>query len=103
MKNMTLLEWKKIVDEEVAKGNGDAVILVQAYEDGISNIVITGYEGCGSEFGDGPLVFSLESGHAQNNAITCEECKNFGTVNCSETYREPTADDSICESFVGEV
>lgn len=60
-KTMTLDDLKKLVDEEVAKGNGDAIILVQANADNISDIVINGYEGCGLEFGDGPKVFSLES------------------------------------------
>ena len=61
MKNMTLNDLKKIVDEEVAKGNGEAIVMVQANADHISDIIINGYEGCGNEFGDGPLVFSLES------------------------------------------
>lgn len=30
---------------------------------------------------------------------TCEDCDNFGTVNCSETYREPSKNDDICETF----
>lgn len=29
---------------------------------------------------------------------TCEDCHNFGTVNCSETYREPCKND-VCETF----
>ena len=30
---------------------------------------------------------------------TCGECQEWGTVNCSETYREPTKNDDVCESF----
>ena len=30
---------------------------------------------------------------------TCEDCHNFGTVNCSETYREPSKNDDVCETF----
>lgn len=30
----------------------------------------------------------------------CKDCENFGTVNCGETYREPTNDDDICECFI---
>lgn len=30
---------------------------------------------------------------------TCEDCHNFGTVNCSETYREPCKNDDVCETF----
>jgi hypothetical protein len=29
----------------------------------------------------------------------CGNCSEFGTVNCSETYREPTKNDDGCESF----
>lgn len=31
--------------------------------------------------------------------LTCGDCKDWGTVNCSETYREPTKDDDTCSSF----
>lgn len=30
---------------------------------------------------------------------TCGDCKEWGTVNCPETYREPTKNDDICDSF----
>jgi len=29
----------------------------------------------------------------------CKNCKKLGTVNCSETYREPTINDNACEDF----
>jgi predicted kinase len=29
----------------------------------------------------------------------CGNCSEFGTVNCSETYREPTENDNICDSY----
>lgn len=58
---MTLNELKEIVDKEIANGNGDAIIVVQANADNISDIAITGYEGCGYEFFGDVKVFSLES------------------------------------------
>ena len=60
---MTLSQLKELVDREIKNGNGDAIIMVQANRDGISDIVITDFEGCGHEFGDpaAPLVFGLES------------------------------------------
>ena len=62
-KPMTLSQLKELVDREIKNGNGDAIIMVQANRDGISDIVITNFEGCGHEFGDpaAPLVFGLES------------------------------------------
>lgn len=30
---------------------------------------------------------------------TCGDCKEWGTVNCPESYIEPTKDDDICSSF----
>ena len=33
---------------------------------------------------------------------TCGECREWGTVNCPETYREPTKNDDACESFKAE-
>lgn len=63
---MTLNELKKIVDTEIEKGNGDAGIEVQAYADGISDIIITGYEGCGYELGGEVKMFSLTSGELED-------------------------------------
>ena len=63
VKPMTLSQLKELVDREINNGNGDAIIMVQANRDGISDIVITDFEGCGHEFGnpEAPLVFGLES------------------------------------------
>ena len=33
---------------------------------------------------------------------TCGDCKKWGTVNCPETYREPTENDYVCEFFKAE-
>ena len=62
-KYMTLSRLKELVDREIDNGNGNAIIMVQANRDGVSDIVITDFEGCGHEFGDpeAPLVFGLES------------------------------------------
>lgn len=58
---LKLADLKKIVDREVSKGNGDAIVIVQADADSISDIVITDYEGCGYELGGDVKVFSLVS------------------------------------------
>jgi len=62
-KPMTLSQLKELVDREIDNGNGNAIIMIQANRDGVSDIVITDFEGCGHEFGDpeAPLVFGLES------------------------------------------
>lgn len=76
MKDMTLNELKKLVDKEVARGNGEAIIIVQANADHISDIIVNGFEGCGREFGDGSLVFSLESNPVEDadSKNPYEEC-----------------------------
>lgn len=33
---------------------------------------------------------------------TCGDCQEWGTVNCPETYREPTKKSDICDSFKAE-
>lgn len=60
-KGMTVNDLKKLVDQAVAEGYGDAHIQVQADADGISDIMVNGFEGCGHEFGDGEKVFSIVS------------------------------------------
>lgn len=59
-KGMTVLELLEICQESVAKGHGDAVVEVQADADGISDIMVNGFEGYGNEFGK-PKVLSLVS------------------------------------------
>ena len=41
----------------------------------------------------------LKSDEPKQTKKTCGDCKEFGTVNCSETYREPTKDDDACEDL----
>ena len=60
-KGMTVNDLKEIVDKAVVEGYGNALIQVQADADGISDIMINGFEGYGREFGDGVKVFSLVS------------------------------------------
>ena len=59
-KGMTVSELLEICQESVAKGYGDAIVEVQADADGISDIMINGFEGFGNEFKE-PKVLSLVS------------------------------------------
>lgn len=59
-KGMTVSELLEICQESVAKGYGDAIVEVQANADGISDIMINGFEGFGNEFEE-PKVLSLVS------------------------------------------
>ena len=62
MKNtMTVNTLKVLCEKAITDGYGDAIVMVQANADHISDIVINGFEGYGREFGSGPKVFSLES------------------------------------------
>lgn len=70
-KGMTVNDLKKIVDKAVAEGWGDATVLVQADADGISDIVVNGYEGSGYEFGGDEKIFSLVSARDINQFINC--------------------------------
>lgn len=47
-------------------------------------------------YDDAPESIDLKYNNAKP---TCEDCNNFGTVNCSETYREPSKNDDVCETF----
>ena len=60
-KGLTVKDLKKLVDEAIEKGCGDALVVTQADVDGISDIVINGFEGCGKEFGGETSIFSLVS------------------------------------------
>lgn len=59
-KGLTVSKLLEICQKSVAEGYGDAVVEVQADADGISDIIINGFEGYGNEFGD-PKVLSLVS------------------------------------------
>lgn len=59
-KGMTVSELLEICQESVAKGYGDAIVEVQADADGISDIMVNGFEGFGNEFEE-PKVLSLVS------------------------------------------
>lgn len=58
---MTVSDLKKIVDKAIDAGFEDATILVQADADGISDIVVNGYEGHGYGMGSDEKIFSLVS------------------------------------------
>ena len=74
-KGMTVNDLKALVDEAISKGCGDAIVMVQADADGISDIVVNGFEGCENEFGDGPKIFSITS---SENKAQYERC--YGTA-----------------------
>lgn len=59
-KGMTVSELLEICQESVTKGYGDAIVEVQADADGISDIMVNGFEGFGNEFEE-PKVLSLVS------------------------------------------
>lgn len=59
-KGMTVSELLEICQESVAKGYGDAIVEVQADADGISDIMVNGFEGFGNKFEE-PKVLSLVS------------------------------------------
>lgn len=60
-KGMTVNDLKKIVDKAIDAGFEDATVLVQADADGISDIVVNGYEGHGYSLGGDEKIFSLVS------------------------------------------
>lgn len=80
-KVMTVNKLKELCDKAIADGFGDAAIMVQADADGISDIIVNGFEGCGNEFGDGPKVFSLVSSRDKKQFENC-----YGPCNDSEGY-----------------
>jgi hypothetical protein len=64
---MTVYKLKELCDKVIADGFGDAIVMVQANADHISDIIVNGFEGYGCEFGEGPKVFSLESNPVNEN------------------------------------
>lgn len=46
-------------------------------------------------------IKSMPNSTPARKRAKCGDCENFGTTNCSETYREPTIDDEACECFCG--
>lgn len=81
MKEMTVEKLKELCDKAIADGYGDAIIEVQADADGISDIVVNGFEGYGNEFEDGPKVFSLVSSRDKKQFENC-----YGPCDDSEGY-----------------
>lgn len=52
----------KLCQDAINNGYGDAIVLVQADADGISDIVVNGSQGYGDEFGEpGHGIFSIVS------------------------------------------
>lgn len=68
---LTVNELAKLCSSAIEKGYGDAVVIVQADADGISDIVVNGVEGYGEEFGAGPEVFSLVSSKDKESFEAC--------------------------------
>lgn len=64
---MTVYKLKELCDKAIADGFGDAIVMLQANADHISDIIVNGFEGYGREFGEGPKVFSLESNPINEN------------------------------------
>lgn len=80
-KVMTVEKLKELCEKAIAEGYGDAIVEVQADADGISDIVINGFEGYGEEFGDGPKVFDLVSSRDKKQFENC-----YGPCDDSEGY-----------------
>ena len=64
---MTVSELKELCNKAIDAGFGDAIVMLQANADHISDIIVNGFEGYGYEFGEGPKVFSLESNPSNGN------------------------------------
>lgn len=45
-------------------------------------------------------IIEADKGNGEQNR--CGNCKEFGTVSCAETYREPIENDKACECYKGE-
>lgn len=78
---MTVEKLKELCEKAIADGYGDAVIEVQADADGISDIIVNGFEGYGNEFEDGPKVFSLVSVRDKKQFENC-----YGPCDDGEGY-----------------
>ena len=83
MKEMTVEELKKLCDKAIAEGCGDAVVMVQADADSVSDIVVNGFEGYGREFGVGQRIFSLVSARDKKQFESC-----YGPCDDSEGYSQ---------------
>ena len=81
MKEMTVEKLKELCEKAIADGYGAAIIEVQADADGISDIVVNGFEAYGNEFEDGPKVFSLVSSRDKKQFENC-----YGPCDDSEGY-----------------
>lgn len=44
-------------------------------------------------------ILQIIDKYKEDKKPTCGDCKEWGTVNCPETYREPTESDDICDSY----
>lgn len=73
---MTVSKLKELCDKAIADGFGDAIVMVQANADHISDIIVNGFEGYGYEFGDGPKIFNLESNPINENDLSEVAYKN---------------------------
>lgn len=62
----------------------------------------TGYELIEKEQRYKVLAWQLLPQPYKAERHTCGECQELGTVNCPKTYREPTKNDGVCESFKAE-
>ena len=51
-------------------------------------------------FDESPTIIEADKGDGEQNR--CGNCKEFGTVSCAETYREPIENDKACECYKGE-
>ncbi len=81
---LTVEKLKELCEKAIAGGYGDAIVEVQADADGISDIIVNGFEGYGDEFGDGPKVFSLVSSRDKRQFENC-----YGPCDDSEGYYKP--------------
>ena len=68
---LTVSELAKLCGSAVENGYGDALVIVQADADNISDIVVNGVEGYGEEFGTGPKIFSLVSSKDKESFEAC--------------------------------
>lgn len=90
---MTVSKLKELCDKAIADGFGDAIVMLQANADHISDIVINGFEGYGYEFGDGPKVFSLESNPVNENDPVEVAYKNHFGENVIQKEKTLEAED----------
>lgn len=82
--------------ENTYKAKDDREIKVKYDEFGIALITKELVEDWLKQFG---YELIKEEPYKADKKPTCGDCKEWGTVNCPETYREPTKSDDICNSF----